>query len=71
MNARTLLGAIGLALAVTASAQVTVKRYSVDGTSSTRSTDTERSRQRKLNRYPVAIKYNVAPFFAGHYPFSV
>ena len=71
MNARTILGAIGLALAVTASAQVTVKRYSVDGTSSTRSTDTERSRQRKLNRYPVAIKYNVAPFFAGHYPFSV
>ncbi|MEY2649752.1 MAG: hypothetical protein RL608_426 [Bacteroidota bacterium] len=70
MNARLFFAALGLSLAVTASAQVTVKRYSVDGSNTTRSTESERTRQRKINRYPIALKYNVAPFFAGHYPFS-
>jgi hypothetical protein len=51
-----------------------VKRYSVDGTTSSStsgSRSTERNRQRQLNRYPTALKFNVAPFFAGHYPVSL
>ncbi|MEY4461116.1 MAG: hypothetical protein RL429_1105 [Bacteroidota bacterium] len=71
MNARLFFAALGLALAVAASAQVTVKRYSVDGSNSTQSTESQRSHKRKINRYPTAIKFNVSPFFSGHYPFSV
>jgi hypothetical protein len=51
-----------------------VKRYSVDGTTSTSSSgsrNAERARQRQLDRYPTALKFNVAPFFAGHYPVSL
>jgi hypothetical protein len=75
MNARLLLAVLAVSFAASASAQVTVKRYSVDGTSTSSSSgssrNSERNRQRQLNRYPVALKFNVAPFFAGHYPLSV
>jgi hypothetical protein len=74
MNARLLLAALAVTLATSATAQVTVKRYSVDGTTSTTSgggRNAERNRQRQLDRYPTAVKFNVAPFFAGHYPVSV
>ena len=74
MNARLLLATLAVTLATSATAQVTVKRYSVDGTTSSStsgSRSTERNRQRQLNRYPTALKFNVAPFFAGHYPVSL
>ncbi|MBM3433234.1 MAG: hypothetical protein FJX93_00555 [Bacteroidetes bacterium] len=74
MNARLLLAILAVAVATSATGQVTVKRYSVDGTSSSStsgSRNTERARQRQLDRYPTALKFNVAPFFAGHYPVSL
>jgi hypothetical protein len=74
MNARLLWTLLAVTVATTATAQVTVKRYSVDGTTSTSSSgsrNAERARQRQLDRYPTALKFNVAPFFAGHYPVSL
>ena len=74
MNFRTLFFALAALVAVDTSAQVTVKRYNVDGTtssSSSNSSKSERNRNRLIARYPTAVKFNVIPFFSGHYPISV
>lgn len=71
MKLRIALIGFAMAFAVQSSAQVTVKRYSVDGSGSTSTSRSSRDRNRLISRYPTAIKYNVTPFFSGHYPVSV
>jgi len=73
MNFRTLFFALAAAVVVDTSAQVTVKRYNVDGTTSsgTSTATRNRNRNRMIARYPTAVKFNVTPFFSGHYPISV
>lgn len=71
MKLRIVLTGIALAAAVQTNAQVTVKRYSVDGSSTTSTSRSNRDRNRMISRYPTAIKYNVIPFFSGHYPLSI
>jgi hypothetical protein len=71
MNFRTLIFALAAVVAVDTTAQVTVKRYSVDGSTSSNSANTTRNRNRMISRYPTAVKFNVTPFFSGHYPISV
>lgn len=74
MKLRTILLACSLSWSLLGTAQVTVKRYSVDGnstSSSTSSSTSTRAHNRMIARYPTAIKYNVTPFFSGHYPISV
>ena len=71
MKFKLLFWALATAVAVESSAQVTVKRYTPDSGTTTSRSSTERQRQRRLDRYPTALKFNLAPFFAGHYPFSV
>ena len=71
---RTLFFALAALIAVDSTAQVTVKRYNVDGTtasSSSNSSKSVRNRNRMIARYPTAVKFNVIPFFSGHYPISV
>lgn len=71
---RTLFFALAALIVVDSTAQVTVKRYNVDGTtasSSSNSSKSVRNRNRMIARYPTAMKFNVTPFFSGHYPVSV
>jgi hypothetical protein len=74
MNFRKIFFALAAVVALDASAQVTVKRYNVDGTTASSSSNTSktvRNRNRMIARYPTAVKFNVIPFFLGHYPISV
>jgi hypothetical protein len=78
MKVSTVVFALALACSVDALAQVTVKRYSVDGTttsstpgSTSSASNSARNRNRLLARYPTAVKFNVTPFFSGHYPISI
>ena len=71
MNFRTLIFALAAVVAVDTTAQVTVKRYNVDGTTAPSSSTSARNRNRLISRYPTAVKFNVTPFFSGHYPISI